>query len=85
MLGIVVGWVNSFASVQFMKIINPQYLARCGALLTSLSMGVSPIASFAVSVVAHVASVSTIFTGCGASAIFVTILLLFSKTLKGMK
>lgn len=85
MLGIVVGWVNSFASVQFMKIINPQYLARCGALLTSLSMGVSPIASFAVSVVAHVASVSTIFTGCGALAIFVTILLLFSKTLKGMK
>ena len=44
-LGVVVGWVNSFASVQFMKIIDPQYLARCSALLTSLSMGVSPIAS----------------------------------------
>ena len=84
-LGIVVGWVNSFASVQFMKIIDPQYLARCGALLTSLSMGVSPIASFIVSVMARVASISTIFIACGFLAIFVTILLLFSKTLKGMK
>lgn len=84
-LGIVVGWVNSFASVQFMKIIDPQYLARCGALLTSLSMGVSPIASFFVSVMARVASISTIFIACGFLAIFVTILLLFSKTLKGMK
>lgn len=84
-LGVVVGWVNSFASVQFMKIIDPQYLARCSALLTSLSMGVSPIASFFVSVMARVASISTIFIACGFLAIFVTILLLFSKTLKGMK
>lgn len=84
-LGVVVGWVNSFASVQFMKIIDPQYLARCSALLTSLSMGVSPIASIFVSVMARVASISTIFIACGFLAIFVTILLLFSKTLKGMK
>ena len=84
-LGIVVGWVNSFASVQFMKIVDPQYLARCGALLTSLSMGVSPIASFVVSGVAHVASISIIYIACGVLAIFVTMLLLFSKTLKGMK
>lgn len=84
-LGVVVGWVNSFASVQFMKIVDPQYLARCGALLTSLSMGVSPIASFFVSVMARVASISTIYIACGFLAIFVTILLLFSKTLKGMK
>lgn len=84
-LGLVVGWVNSFASVQFMKIIDPRYLARCGALLTSLSMGVSPVASFIVSLVAHVASISVIFVGCGILAIFVTILLVFSKTLKGMK
>lgn len=84
-LGVVVGWVNSFASVQFMKIIDPQYLARCSALLTSLSMGVSPIASIFVSVMARVASILTIFIACGFLAIFVTILLLFSKTLKGMK
>lgn len=84
-MGLVVGWTNAFASVEFMKITDPKYMARSGALFTALCVAISPVASFTLSALAKFTSIEILFVGSGILALVVMLVMISNKTLKEMQ
>ncbi|MDF2985637.1 MAG: transporter [Eubacterium sp.] len=59
--GIALSLLTSALNVQFMKQVETDYLARVGAILSAGCVGAMPLASFAVSVLTEIISISQIF------------------------
>lgn len=74
LLGFGVGFMSSTLNVQFMKLVDQEYLARVGSIFNAGAMAASPVVSFAVSGLAAYFSVGQIFV---VSSVLCVILFMF--------
>ena len=75
MLGCFVVWMNTFISVEFIRKVDENYLARCSGIMTAANVASTPIASFVISAVIGFVGTANIFLGVGIFSVIVCMLL----------
>lgn len=70
-MGIVVSWINGTLNVQFMKVVEEEYLARAASIFSASASAASPVISFVISAALLKISVADIFLICGICAVLV--------------
>lgn len=75
MLGGCAGILNSVLSVQFMKVVSQDYMARVGAIFNASASAATPITSVLVSVLSAKFAVSQIFFICGVLCVILFIMI----------
>ena len=81
-LGFAVALINSFASVELIKRVEQDYLARVVALFTALTVAVNPVISFLLTGLTRILSTASIFLIAGILAVIMTFFMIANKTLK---
>lgn len=81
-LGFAVALINSFASVELIKRVEQDYLARVVALFTALTVAVNPVISFLLTGLTRILSTVSIFLIAGILAVIMTFFMISNKTLK---
>ena len=74
--------INSFASVELIKRVEQDYLARVVALFTALTVAVNPVISFLLTGLTRILSTASIFLIAGILAVIMTFFMIANKTLK---
>ena len=77
--GAAVGLISSVLSVEFMKAVEPAYMARCGGVFNSLACMAIPLMSGLSGIFAVFVSVSMIFIACGALSVVLFIGMALAK------
>ena len=73
---------SSFASVEFLKIVDEEYLSRAGAIFAALTVAMNPVISLILSFLSSFLSVAVIFAIAGVIAVIASVFLAMSKSLK---
>ena len=84
-LGMAAGMASAFGNVFIVKRVKEEYLARVGSITCALGMAAMPVTSFIVSGLVAYVSTAKVFVVAGVAAVFVTIAIMFSKTLNEEK
>ena len=69
----------SALSVRFMKSVNPEYLARVGAIFNAGASAATPLMSLAVSALVSFLTISQIFVVCGLFCVIIFLVLAFVR------
>ncbi len=77
--GTAISLLNSALNVQFMKLVEADYLARVGAIMSAGCVGAIPVASFAVSALTEFMSISDIFCIVGGLGIVFFLVVYLTK------
>lgn len=70
-MGASVSWVVGALNVQFMKVVEEEYLARASAIFSASASAAAPVMSFVISAVLLKVSVAGIFMWCGIGCVLV--------------
>lgn len=79
LVGIAAAIINATASVQFMKCVEEEYMARAGALFSACACASNPIVSAMIGAVAKIVSIQNLFIGFGLGCVAVFVIILLSK------
>ena len=79
LIGFFVDLVNCVVSVQFMKCVDEEYLARAAALLSAGAMSAIPLISFVVSIIVRFYHVENIMMVCSGICVIIFLLIWIRK------
>ncbi|MBP5265251.1 MAG: hypothetical protein J6Z06_00300, partial [Lachnospiraceae bacterium] len=80
-LGLIISITNMFLSVETLRIIDREYLARAASIGSALSCAIMPVTAFIVSAVVHFVGVAIIFISAGIIAVAFCGVLFFNSAL----
>lgn len=75
LIGLFIDLVNCVVSVQFMKCVDAEYLARAASLLSAGAMSAIPLISVIVSVLVHFIKVENLITACSVICVIIFLLI----------
>ena len=81
MLGLIISITNMFLSVETLRIIDREYLARAASIGSALGCAIMPVTAFIVSAVVHFVGVAIIFISTGIIAVAFCGVLFFNSAL----
>lgn len=70
-MGASASWVIGTLNVQFMKVVEEEYLARAAAIFNASASAAAPVMSFVISAVLLKVSVAKIFMWCGVGCVLI--------------
>lgn len=74
LMGIAMSWISGIVSIQFMKSVEEEYLARAASIFNACACAASPVMSMIISALALRLSVSSIFLGAAVCMVIVFII-----------
>lgn len=81
MLGIFISLLSAFLQVEFIELIEEQYLARAASIMNAIGQAVTPIMSLVVSALAAFLPIGAIFVLAGIFDLVVCLYIIVSRTL----
>lgn len=81
LLGCFAAWLNTYMSVEFIKKVDEEYLARASGVFTAANVSATPVVSFLISAVIGVTGVANIFLGVGILAAVACIFIVGNREL----
>ena len=81
MLGIFISLLSAFLQVEFIELVEEQYLARAASIMNAIGQAVTPIMSLVVSALAAFLPIGAIFVLAGIFDLVVCLYIIVSRTL----
>ena len=81
MLGLAISLLSAFLQVEFIELVEEQYLARAASIMNAIGQAVTPIMSLVVSALAAFLPIGAIFVLAGIFDLVVCLYIIVSRTL----